>query len=112
MRRRSEQEPELLRHGPAYVLYALMDAVVDRYFPVVDALTDEIEEVEENIFAGQTTRAQIEALYGLKRKLMTLEHADAAAAGSRPASSTAGACRRSAPACRTTSATSTTTSCG
>jgi magnesium transporter len=75
VRRRCEQEPELLQHGPAYVLYALIDTVVDRYFPVVDHLTAEIEEIEERIFAGQTTRAQIEALYSLKRKLMTVEHA-------------------------------------
>ena len=39
------------------------------------SLTAEIEEIEERIFAGQTTRAQIEALYSLKRKLMTLDHA-------------------------------------
>ncbi len=77
VRRRTEQEPELLRHGPAYVLYALMDTVVDRYFPVIDALGDEIEQVEDRIFSGQTTRAQVEALYGLKRKLVTLEHAAA-----------------------------------
>ena len=44
-------------------------------FPGLDALTAEIEEIEERIFAGQTTRAQIEALYSLKRKLMTLDHA-------------------------------------
>ena len=75
VRRRCEQEPELLQHGPAYVLYALMDNIVDRYFPVLDRLSAEIEEIEERIFAGQTTRAQIEALYSLKRKLMTLNHA-------------------------------------
>jgi len=75
VRRRCEQEPELLQHGPAYVLYALMDTVVDRYFPVISHLTAEIEEIEERIFAGQTDRAQIEALYSLKRKLMTLDHA-------------------------------------
>jgi len=75
VRRRCEDEPELLRHGPSYVLYALMDAIVDRYFPVVDAFVQEIEQIEDRIFAGQTSRAQIEALYGLKRKLMTLEHA-------------------------------------
>lgn len=75
VRRRCEQEPELLQHGPAYVLYALMDNVVDRYFPVIDNLTAEIEEIEERIFAGETTRAQIEALYSLKRKLMTIDHA-------------------------------------
>jgi magnesium transporter len=75
VRRRCELEPELLRHGPAYVLYALMDTVVDRYFPILDALTTEIEDVEARIFEGQTTRAQIEALYQLKRKMTVLEHA-------------------------------------
>jgi magnesium transporter len=75
VRRRCEQEPELLRHGPAYVLYALMDAVVDRYFPVLDQIAEEAENIEERIFSGQNTRAQIEALYGLRRKLMLLDRA-------------------------------------
>jgi magnesium transporter len=70
-----EREPQLLRHGPAYVLYALMDAVVDRYFPVLDALETELESIEEGIFAAQTTRANIEALYGFRRRLTTLKHA-------------------------------------
>ena len=75
VRARCEREPELLRHGAAYVLYALMDAVVDRYFPVLDALEVELEQVEERIFAGQNNRAIIESLYKLKQKLMTLKHA-------------------------------------
>src|SRR6185295_20017012 len=75
VRARSEQEPDQLRHGSAYVLYALMDAVVDRYFPVIDRLTDEIADVEERIFAGHTTRASVEALYGLKGKLLAIRHA-------------------------------------
>jgi len=57
------------------VLYALMDTVVDRYFPVLDRITEEIENIEERIFAGDTSRAQIEALYTLKRKLLVLDHA-------------------------------------
>jgi magnesium transporter len=75
VRARSEREPELLRHGAGYVLYAITDAVVDRYFPVLDALEVELEEVETRIFAGQNSRAIIESLYGLKQKLMTLKHA-------------------------------------
>jgi len=75
VRKRCETEPELLRHGSAYVLYALMDAVVDRYFPVLDAIDTELEEVEERIFAKSTERASIEALYEIKRKLTTLKHA-------------------------------------
>ena len=38
VRERAEREPHLLAQGSAFVLYALMDAVVDRYFPVVDML--------------------------------------------------------------------------
>jgi len=75
VRKRCEEEPELLRHGAGYVLYALMDSVVDRYFPVLDAIETELEEVENRIFAHQTERASIEALYGIKQKLMTLKHA-------------------------------------
>jgi magnesium transporter len=75
VRARSEKEPELLRHGAGYVLYAITDSVVDRYFPVLDALEVELEEIETRIFAGQNSRAIIESLYGLKQKLMILKHA-------------------------------------
>ena len=75
VRTRAEREPELLKNGSGYVLYALMDAVVDRYFPVLDALETELEQVEERIFAGHNNRAIIESLYNLKQKLMTLKHA-------------------------------------
>ena len=112
VRRRCEQEPELLQHGPAYVLYALMDNVVDRYFPVLDGLTAEIEEIEERIFAGQTTRAQIEALYSLEAQADDARSRRRSRCSKWPASCTAAACRRSARACTTTSATSTTTCCG
>lgn len=75
VRARCEREPELLCHGPGYVLYALMDAVVDRYFPVLDNIESAIEEIEERIFADQPDREHIEALYSAKRKLMILKHA-------------------------------------
>jgi magnesium transporter len=75
VRTRSEREPALLRHGAGYVLYALMDAVVDRYFPVLDALEVELERLEEQIFAHDSGRASLQALYALKQKLVTLKHA-------------------------------------
>jgi magnesium transporter len=76
VRTRCENEPHLLRHGAGYVFYALMDTVVDRYFPVLDSLESELERIEEQIFAvGDSARANIEALYALKQKLMTLKHA-------------------------------------
>lgn len=75
VRNRSEVEPELLKRGPGYVLYALMDAVVDRYFPVLNELETELERIEENIFANVSPRANIESLYAMKRRLMTCRHA-------------------------------------
>jgi magnesium transporter len=75
VRARSEREPELLRYGPGYVLYALIDAVVDRYFPILDRLEDELETLEERIFAGMSLRDNIEALYALKQRLMLIKHA-------------------------------------
>ena len=75
VRARCEREPELLRHGSGYALYALMDAAVDRYFPLIDTLEDELEQTEERIFASAAARAHVEALYGIKQKLVTLKHA-------------------------------------
>jgi magnesium transporter len=75
VRARCEREPELLRHGAGYVLYALMDGVVDRYFPALDSIESAIEDIEELIFADQPAREHIEALYSAKRKLTVLKHA-------------------------------------
>ena len=76
VRARAEREPHLLTMGSAFVLYALMDAVVDRYFPVVDMLESELEKIEDRIFtAGSQSRDNIERLYELKRKVMVLRHA-------------------------------------
>lgn len=75
VRARCEREPELLRNGSGYVLYALMDAVVDRYFPVLELLEDELEAIEERIFDNTSPRANIEALYALKQRLMQVKHA-------------------------------------
>jgi magnesium transporter len=75
VRARAEREPHLLKKGPAFVLYALMDAVVDRYFPVVDMLETELEAIEERMFTQGAQRDNIERLYDLKRKSLVLRHA-------------------------------------
>ncbi|MBK9625263.1 MAG: magnesium/cobalt transporter CorA [Rhodocyclaceae bacterium] len=75
VRERCEREPDLLSHGSGFVLYALMDAVVDGYFPIIDELEVELEEIEARIFAPGSARSNIEQLYELKRKVMTLRHA-------------------------------------
>jgi magnesium transporter len=75
VRARCEREPELLRNGPGFVLYALMDTIVDRYFPILATIESELEGIEEQIFLRNTARSNIEALYTLKQKLMVLKHA-------------------------------------
>ena len=75
VRERCEREPDRLRQGAGFVLYALMDAVVDRYFPLVDALETELETIEDQIFDRGAGRANIERLYQLKHKVTVLRHA-------------------------------------
>jgi Mg2+ and Co2+ transporter CorA len=64
----------MLRLGPAFVLYALMDAVVDRYFPVLDMLETELEKIEELIFTQGQQRDNIQRLYELKGKVTVVRH--------------------------------------
>ena len=75
VRERAERETHLLRHGASFVFYALMDAVVDRYFPIIDEMEDELEAIEEEIFESGSARQNIERLYALKRRLGVVRHA-------------------------------------
>jgi magnesium transporter len=75
VRERCEREPELLKLGSGFVLYALMDAVVDRYFPVIDELASQLESIEEHLFDKDASLANIEQLYELKRKVVVVKHA-------------------------------------
>jgi magnesium transporter len=75
VRTRAEREPEHLALGAGFVLYALMDAIVDRYFPVLDDLEEALEQLEGQIFHNTPTRANIEAFYDLKYRLTVLSHA-------------------------------------
>ena len=76
VRARTERDPRLLKMGSGFVLYALIDAVVDRYFPIVDKLESDLETIEDRIFSGQgAQRDNIEHLYDLKRNTLVLRHA-------------------------------------
>lgn len=75
VRERCEREPHLLVQGSSFVFYALMDAVVDRYFPVLDVLESELEQIEEQIFGTSAALANIQRLYTLKQKIIVLKHA-------------------------------------
>ncbi|MEP6609515.1 MAG: magnesium and cobalt transport protein CorA [Burkholderiaceae bacterium] len=74
VRARLEREPELLELGPGIVLYAILETVVDRYFPVIDAMDLEFEQVEPMIFGQGVRRQTLERLYGLKQRVTEMRH--------------------------------------
>ena len=77
VRARCESQPTLLAKGPGFALYALMDFIVDRYFPAVDVIEDQLEAIEEEIFGTSrgVTRETTGRIYHLKRELLHLKRA-------------------------------------
>ncbi len=75
VRARCEATPALLAKGPGFVLYALMDFVVDRFFPLVDTLEAKLEALEEAIFHERFSRETTERIYQLKRDLLEVKRA-------------------------------------
>jgi magnesium transporter len=75
VRSRCEATPSLLCQGPGFVLYALMDFIVDQYFPLIDALEDRLQALEEDILGAVVTRATTVRIYQLKRHLLEVKRA-------------------------------------
>jgi magnesium transporter len=75
VRARAEKEPHMLKRGPGFVMYAIMDAVVDRYFPVIEALESELDAIEAQIFEPGVTRENIRRVYELKQRVTLVKHA-------------------------------------
>lgn len=73
VRRRLESKPELLAHGPEAVLYALMDQVVDDYVPVVAGLENDIDEIEDQLFSGDSHVSR--RIYELAREVIQFQRA-------------------------------------
>ena len=73
VRTRCEATPEHLKKGQGFVLYALMDFIVDRYFPVVHDLEQDLEKIEHKIFKEKPTRETTEQIYDLKRELLEVK---------------------------------------
>ena len=75
VRTHCENKPQLLCKGPAFALYAIMDAIVDQYFPVVEGLEQELDIIEEKIFGATPNRETTEQIYQLKRELLEVRRA-------------------------------------
>jgi len=72
VRQRCESTPHLLSKGPGYVLYSLMDFVVDQYLPIVQQMEEEVEDLEDVIFGESTDGDATARVYQLKRDLLAL----------------------------------------
>ena len=73
VRRRMENEPDLVRLGPEAVLYAILDAVVDGYAPVVAGLQNDIDEIETEVFSGDPKVSR--RIYELTREVIEFQRA-------------------------------------
>lgn len=69
-RARLEREPELLAHGAAGGLYAVLDTIVDNYLPIVDDLKQTLSALEQAIVSDTFDRGIVTRLYDLKRDLI------------------------------------------
>lgn len=67
-----EKTPELLALGPSYGLYAVLDFIVDNLLPIVRDFREELQELEQDIFADTLNRNTVRRLYDMQRDLMTL----------------------------------------
>ncbi|MFE4593876.1 magnesium and cobalt transport protein CorA [Streptomyces laurentii] len=83
VRQRLEAEPEVLRHGPTSVLYAISDAVVDHYIDVAGELQIDLEELEADVFApsGGAPTGTAERIYTAKRQVLEFRRASGPLAG-------------------------------
>ncbi|WP_020133471.1 magnesium and cobalt transport protein CorA [Streptomyces sp. 351MFTsu5.1] len=73
VRHRMEQTPELLGLGPEAVLYAILDAVVDGYAPVVSGVQNDIDEIETEVFRGDPEVSR--RIYELSREMVEFQRA-------------------------------------
>lgn len=69
VRARCEREPELMAVGPSYGLYAVLDFIVDNFMPIVDEFREQLNALEQDIFAESFRRETVAKLYQLKRDL-------------------------------------------
>jgi magnesium transporter len=80
LRHRLEGNTSHLAHGPSVVLHAVADKVVDDYLSVVDAVNQDIEEIESDAFASRAP-TDIERIYQLKRDVIEMKRTVSALAG-------------------------------
>jgi magnesium transporter len=75
VRERAEATPASLAKGEDYVLYAILDFIVDNYTPVIQSVGEEVETIEDRVLERTLAKDEIERLYMLRRDLQRLRSA-------------------------------------
>jgi magnesium transporter len=72
VRRRFEQRTDAVGGNVGWLLYAILDTIVDGYFPLLDGMSDEIDDLEDRIVAGNQGGETLRQVLGIKRRLLEL----------------------------------------
>ena len=70
VRERTESCPTVLSHGEDYILYAILDFIVDNYVPVLETLQAEVEEIEDSVFSKPAGIIDVQRLHTIRRELL------------------------------------------
>jgi len=75
VRARCENAPKMLAMGESFVVYSVIDFIVDNYFPVLHELEAEADALEEEVFAHRSDPTDVERIYELRHELLLLRRA-------------------------------------
>jgi magnesium transporter len=75
VRERCESCPAILARGEDYILYAILDFIVDNYMPVVESIEREVDALEEGVLHKTLRETEVDRLYMLRRELLRLRKA-------------------------------------
>ena len=75
VRARCENVPQMLAKGESFVVYSIIDFIVDNYFPVLHDMEAEADALEEEVFAHRSDPTDVERIYELRHELLLLRRA-------------------------------------
>jgi magnesium transporter len=75
VRMRCEGAPKMLAMGEGFVVYSIMDFIVDNYFPILQELENEVDALEDTIFSRTSDQPNIERIYEIRHELLLLRRA-------------------------------------
>ena len=75
VRSRCEGAPKMLAMGEGFVVYSIMDFIVDNYFPILQELESEVDTLEETVFSRTSNRLNVERIYEVRHELLLLRRA-------------------------------------